>query len=75
MNGATKIAITALASALASGSAVWATTIGRGATRADVSRMIQIESPYVQDRNMLRVRLDSIDSRLERIEAAIHANR
>jgi hypothetical protein len=36
-------------------------------SRAAVSQMIEVESPYVQDRNLILHRLDQIEGKIDRL--------
>ncbi len=46
---------------------LYVTAAGTYVTRADVSRMIEVESPYVQDKKWLRTQLETMDKKLDKI--------
>lgn len=39
--------------------------VGTFVSRADVSRMIEVESPYVQDAKWIKDKLDTMDKKLD----------
>lgn len=44
---------------------MYVTVVGTYVTRADVSRMIEVESPYVQDAKWIKEKLGAMDKKLD----------
>ncbi len=46
---------------------MYVVVVGTYVTRADVSRMIEVESPYVQDAKWIKEKLDTMDKKLDEL--------
>ncbi len=46
---------------------MYVVVVGTYVTRADVSRMIEVESPYVQDAKWIKEKLAAMDKKLDEI--------
>lgn len=61
--------IGALVGAVLTFAVMYLAVVGTYVTRADVSRMIEVESPYVQDAKWIREKLGNMDKKLDTLLA------